>query len=164
MAKPFSSSSLLVLTVTSVWNSGPFSPPLVQTRCDQPSLLCLQQPPRICARRFIPNLFKSQAPQAPGGYPPTPLSGGYGASFPNQQSHGLYPQPGGAMPAGPGMGFPGQPGYPQAPSPNTPMAGFGGAPAPVPGYPKAPSPNPSMPGYGAGAMPIAPPVNVRILE
>uniref|UniRef100_A0A3P8UR58 Annexin n=1 Tax=Cynoglossus semilaevis TaxID=244447 RepID=A0A3P8UR58_CYNSE len=97
-------------------------------------------------------------PQA-GGYPQGPPTGGYGASFPNQQSHGLYPQPGGAMPAGPGMGFPGQPGYPQAPSPNTPMAGFGGAPAPVPGYPKAPSPNPSMPGYGAGAMPIAPPVN-----
>ncbi|XP_024916693.1 annexin A11a isoform X2 [Cynoglossus semilaevis] len=99
-------------------------------------------------------------PQA-GGYPQGPPTGRWGGG-----PTGGYPNvgfnagmPGGAMPAGPGMGFPGQPGYPQAPSPNTPMAGFGGAPAPVPGYPKAPSPNPSMPGYGAGAMPIAPPVN-----
>lgn len=65
----------------------------------------------------------------------------------------------------PAMGFPGQPGqtmpgYPQAPSPNPPMPGFGGAPAPMPGYPNAPSPNPSMPAYGGGgAMPAAPPIN-----
>ncbi|CAJ1067326.1 annexin A11a isoform X2 [Xyrichtys novacula] len=105
--------------------------------------------------------------QAPGGYPPAPQPSGYGAPLPNQQSFGLYPQPGGAMPQpqGPGMGYPGQPGqpmpgYPQAPSPNPPMAGYGGAPAPMPGYPKVPSPNPSMPAYGGGgAMPIAPAIN-----
>ncbi|GLD65112.1 annexin A11-like isoform X1 [Lates japonicus] len=111
---------------------------------------------------FTPN--PSMFAQAPGGYPPPPQPGGYGAPFPNQQSYGLYPQPGGTMPQGPGMSYPGQPGqpmpgYPRAPSPNPPMAGYGGAPAPVPGYPKAPSPNPSMPAYGGGAMPIAPPVN-----
>ncbi|XP_070771536.1 annexin A11a isoform X2 [Enoplosus armatus] len=105
--------------------------------------------------------------QAPGGYPPATQSRGYGAPFPNQQSYGLYPQPGGTMPQhqGPGMGYPGQPGqpmqgYPRAPSPNPPMAGYGGAPAPMPGYPKVPSPNPSMPAYGGGGgMPIAPQVN-----
>ncbi|XP_018552245.1 annexin A11a isoform X1 [Lates calcarifer] len=111
---------------------------------------------------FTPN--PSMFAQAPGGYPPPPQPGGYGAPFPNQQSYGLYPQPGGTMPQGPGMSYPGQPGqpmpgYPRAPSPNPPMAGYGGAPAPMPGYPNAPSPNPSMPAYGGGAMPIAPPVN-----
>uniref|UniRef100_UPI0037E84217 annexin A11a isoform X1 n=2 Tax=Semicossyphus pulcher TaxID=241346 RepID=UPI0037E84217 len=105
--------------------------------------------------------------QAPGGYPPAPQPSGYGAPLPNQQSYGLYPQPGGPMqqPQGPGMGYPGQPGqpmpgYPRAPSPNPPMAGYGAAPAPMPGYPKVPSPNPSMPAYGGGgAMPIAPAIN-----
>ncbi|XP_049455773.1 annexin A11a isoform X1 [Epinephelus fuscoguttatus] len=106
--------------------------------------------------------------QAPGGYPPATQPSGYGAPIPNQQSYGLYPQPGGSMPApqGPGMGYPGQPGqpmpgYPRAPSPNPPMPGYGGAQAPMPNYPKVPSPNPSMPAYGGGggAMPIAPPVN-----
>uniref|UniRef100_A0A3Q2R0T1 Annexin n=1 Tax=Fundulus heteroclitus TaxID=8078 RepID=A0A3Q2R0T1_FUNHE len=109
-------------------------------------------------------------PQLPtGGYPPAPHVGGNGALYPNLQSYGLYPQPGGTMPQQqyPAMGFPGQPGqtmpgYPQAPSPNPPMPGFGGAPAPMPGYPNAPSPNPSMPAYGGGgggAMPVAPAVN-----
>ncbi|XP_037638562.1 annexin A11a isoform X1 [Sebastes umbrosus] len=107
--------------------------------------------------------------QAPGGYPPAAQPSGYGAPMPNQQSYGLYPQPGGGMqhPQGPGMGYPGQPGqpmpgYPRAPSPNPPMPGYGGAPAPMPGYPKVPSPNPSMPAYGGGGgggMPIAPAVN-----
>ncbi|XP_047459479.1 annexin A11a isoform X1 [Mugil cephalus] len=102
--------------------------------------------------------------QAPGGFPPVPQPSGYGASFPNQQSYGLYPQPGGTMPQhqGPAMGYPGQPGqpmpgYPQAPSPNQPMPGYGGAPAPMPAYPKAPSPNPSY--GGGGAMPVAPQIN-----
>ncbi|XP_041865667.1 annexin A11a isoform X2 [Melanotaenia boesemani] len=115
-------------------------------------------------KSFTPNL--SMFIQAPGGYPPVPEAGGYGASSPNQQSYGMYPQPGGTMPQhqGPGMGYPGQPGqpmagYPGAPSPNPPMPGYGGAPAPMPGYPQGPSPNPSMPSYGGGAMPIAPPVN-----
>ncbi|XP_034407747.1 annexin A11a isoform X2 [Cyclopterus lumpus] len=93
--------------------------------------------------------------QASGGYPPAPQPSGYGAPFPNQQSYGLYPQPGGNMqqPQGPGMAYPGQPGQP--------MPGYGGAPAPMPGYPKVPSPNPSMPAYGGGGgtMPIAPAVN-----
>uniref|UniRef100_A0A8C7UHY0 Annexin n=1 Tax=Oncorhynchus mykiss TaxID=8022 RepID=A0A8C7UHY0_ONCMY len=98
----------------------------------------------------------------PGGYPQ------HSPQPPNQQPHGLYPQPGGQMPQtqGPGMGYPGQPmpGYPQAPSPNPSMPGYGGGPAPnqpMPGYPRAPSPNPSMPGYGGGAMPVAPAINVR---
>uniref|UniRef100_A0A3Q4B6Y6 Annexin n=1 Tax=Mola mola TaxID=94237 RepID=A0A3Q4B6Y6_MOLML len=72
---------------------------------------------------------------APGGYPPAPQPGGYGAPFPDQQSYGLYPQPGGmAHSQGPGMGYPGQQisGYPRAPSPNPPMAGYGGAPSPNP--------------------------------
>ncbi|XP_051935972.1 annexin A11-like isoform X1 [Hippocampus zosterae] len=101
---------------------------------------------------FLPN--PSMYAHAPGDYPP----GGYGAPFPNQQSYGLYPQPGGAMPQGPAMGYPGQPmpGYPRAPSPNP--TGYGAAPAPMPGYPKVPSPNPSMQAYGGGAMPMAPPV------
>uniref|UniRef100_A0A3Q1CST2 Annexin n=1 Tax=Amphiprion ocellaris TaxID=80972 RepID=A0A3Q1CST2_AMPOC len=119
---------------------------------------------------FTPN--PSMFAQAPGGYPPAPQQGGYGAPFPNQQSYGLYPQPGGTMPQqqAPAMGYPGQPGqpmpgYPRAPSPNPSMPGYGGAPAPMPGYPKVPSPNPSMPAYGGGgAMPIAPPVNVRNTE
>ncbi|XP_022057547.1 annexin A11a isoform X1 [Acanthochromis polyacanthus] len=114
---------------------------------------------------FTPN--PSMFAQAPGGYPPAPQPGGYGAPFPNQQSYGLYPQPGGTMPQQQpqAMGYPGQPGqpmpgYPRAPSPNPSMPGYGGAPAPMPGYPKVPSPNPSMPAYGGGgAMPIAPPVN-----
>ncbi|KAM3862524.1 annexin A11a [Diretmus argenteus] len=126
---------------------------------------------------FNPN--PSMFPQAPGGYPPAPQAGGYGAPSPNQQPYGLYPQPGGNMPQpqGQGMGYPGQPGqpmpgyprapspnpsmpgYPRAPSPNPSMPGYGGAPAPMPGYPKVPSPNPSMPGYGGGAMPIAPAIN-----
>ncbi|XP_035610493.1 annexin A11-like [Oncorhynchus keta] len=96
----------------------------------------------------------------PGGYPQ------HSPQAPNQQPHGLYPQPGGQMPQtqGPGMGYPGQPmpGYPQAPSPNPSMPGYGGGPAPnqpMPGYPRAPSPNPSMPGYGGGAMPVAPAIN-----
>lgn len=116
---------------------------------------------------FTPNPYN----QAPGGYPAAPQPGGYGASSPNQQPYGLYPQPGGQMPQpqGPGMGYPGQPGqpmpgYPRAPSPNPSMPGYGGGPAPnpsMPGYPRAPSPNPSMPGYGGGAMPVAPAINVR---
>ncbi|KAM9804109.1 annexin A5-like [Neosynchiropus ocellatus] len=105
--------------------------------------------------------YPNPSMQVPAGYPTPPHPSSYGAPSPNQQSYGLYPQPGGPMnPAqGPGMGFPGQPmpGYPQAPSPNAPMPGFGAAPAPT--YPKVPSPNPSMPGYGGGAMPIVPPVN-----
>ncbi|KAL6101937.1 anxa11 [Pungitius sinensis] len=93
--------------------------------------------------------------QASGGYPPAAQPSGLGAPSPNQQSYGLYPQPGGNMqpPQGPGMGYPGQPGQP--------MPAYGGA-APTPGYTKAPSPNPSMPAYGGGGggtMPIAPPVN-----
>ncbi|KAM8859742.1 annexin A4-like isoform 3-T7 [Spinachia spinachia] len=88
------------------------------------------------------------------GYNAGMASGGYSPATPcpNQQSYGLYPQPGGNMqPQGPGMGYPGQPGQP--------MPAYGGA-APMPGYPKAPSPNPSMPAYGGGGtMPIAPPVN-----
>ncbi|XP_019114283.2 annexin A11a isoform X2 [Larimichthys crocea] len=121
---------------------------------------------------FTPN--PSMYPQAPRGYPSGPQPIGYGASVPNQQSYGLYPQPGGTMPPNqaPGMGYPGQPGqpmqgYPRAPSPNPPMAGYGGAPAPnpsMPGYGGAPAPmpaypNPSMPAYGGGAMPIAPAIN-----
>lgn len=119
---------------------------------------------------FTPN--PSMLAQAPGGYPPAPQPGGYGAPFANQQSYGLYPQP-----QGPGMGYPGQPmpGYPRAPSPNPQMAGFGsapspnapmaggygGGPAPMQGYPQVPSPNPSMPAYGGGgAMPVAPAINV----
>ncbi|XP_059215522.1 annexin A11a isoform X1 [Centropristis striata] len=105
--------------------------------------------------------------QAPGGYPSAPQPSGYGAPFPNQQSYGMYPQPGGGMQQPQGMGYPGQPGqpmggYPRAPSPNPQMAGYGAAPGPMPGYPKVPSPNPSMPAYGGGgggSMPIAPPVN-----
>ncbi|XP_042357881.1 annexin A11a isoform X2 [Plectropomus leopardus] len=105
--------------------------------------------------------------QGPGGYPPATQPSGYGPPVPNQQSYGLYPQPGGSMQhsQGPGMGYPGQPGqpmpgYPRAPSPNPPMPGYGGAQAPMPTYPKVPSPNPSMPAYGGGgAMPIAPPIN-----
>lgn len=112
---------------------------------------------------FPPNA--SMSTQAPWGYPPAHQPGGYGAPSPNQQSYGMYPQPGGTMPQpqGSGMGYPGQPmpGYPQAPSPNPPMPGYGGAPAPMPGYPKVPSPNPPMPGYGGGAMPTVPPINVR---
>ncbi|XP_049592594.1 annexin A11 isoform X1 [Syngnathus scovelli] len=106
---------------------------------------------------FSPN--PSLYAQAPGGYPPVYLPGGYGAPFPNHQSYGLYSQPGGAMPQGPGMGYPGQPmpGYPRAPSPNP--TGYGAAPAPMPGYPKVPSPNPSAQAYGGGGMPMAPPVN-----
>uniref|UniRef100_A0A3B5QST2 Annexin n=1 Tax=Xiphophorus maculatus TaxID=8083 RepID=A0A3B5QST2_XIPMA len=95
-------------------------------------------------------------PPAPGGYPPAPHVGESSALYPNLQSCGLYPQPGGTMPQQqyPGMGYPGQPGqtmpgYPQAPSPNPPMPGYGGAP----------SPNPSMPAYGGGAMPVAPSSN-----
>uniref|UniRef100_A0A8C6UVR8 Annexin n=1 Tax=Neogobius melanostomus TaxID=47308 RepID=A0A8C6UVR8_9GOBI len=113
------------------------------------------------------------------GYPPAPYAGGYP---PNQQSCGLYPQPGAPQPQAPGMGYPagpGQPmsGYPGAPSPNqpmpgyggapaptpgyggapAPMPGYGGAPAPTPGYPKAPSPNP-IGGYGGGPMPVVPPI------
>uniref|UniRef100_A0A3Q0SHZ1 Annexin n=1 Tax=Amphilophus citrinellus TaxID=61819 RepID=A0A3Q0SHZ1_AMPCI len=102
--------------------------------------------------------------QVPGGYPPAPQAGGYGGPVPNQQSYGLYSQPGGTMPPnqGPAMGYPGQPGqpmpgYPGAPSPNPSMPGYGGAPGPMPGVP---SPNPSMPAYGGGgAMPISPPIN-----
>ncbi|XP_014883281.1 annexin A11a isoform X1 [Poecilia latipinna] len=111
---------------------------------------------------FTPN--SSMLPQVPGGYPPAlggyppaPHVGGSGALYPNLQSCGLYPQPGGTMPQQQyaGMGYPGQPeqtmpGYPQAPSPNPPMPGFGGAP----------SPNPSVPAYGGGgAMPVAPSSN-----
>ncbi|XP_053291688.1 annexin A11a isoform X1 [Pleuronectes platessa] len=109
------------------------------------------------------NHNSSMYTQAPGVYPSLPQSGGYGATLPNQQSYGMYPQPGGTMPQhqGPAMGYPGQPGqpmqgYPRAPSPNPSMPAYGGAPAPMPGYP---SPNPSMPAYGGGAMPIAPAVN-----
>lgn len=116
---------------------------------------------------FLPNT--SLYAQAPGAW-------ALGGLAPNQQSYGLYPQPGGHMPQphGQGMGYPGHPGhpgqpmpgYPRAPSPNPPMAGYGGAPAPMPAYPQVPSPNPSMPGYGGGVpggstMPIAPPINVN---
>ncbi|KAM4592043.1 annexin A11a isoform 1-T2 [Odontesthes bonariensis] len=113
---------------------------------------------------FTPN--PTMFAHAPGGYPSAPQAGGYGAPCPNQQSYGLYPQPGGPVPQhqGPAMGYPGQPGqpmggYPSAPSPNPPMPGYGGAPAPMPGYPNVPSSNPSMPAYGGGAMPVAPPIN-----
>ncbi|XP_029376876.1 annexin A11-like isoform X1 [Echeneis naucrates] len=111
---------------------------------------------------FIPN--PSMLSQVPGGYPSPPHPGGYGAPSPNQQSCGMYPQPGGTMHQNPGMSYPGQPaqpmpGYPGAPSPNAPMPGYGGAPSPMPAYPKVPSPNPTMPAYGGGAMPVAPPVN-----
>lgn len=103
--------------------------------------------------------------QAPGLYPAVPSPYGSGAPHPNQQSYGLYPQPGGPMPQtqGPAMGYPGQPmpGYPRAPSPNPPMAGYGAAPAPMPGYPNVPSQTPSMPAYGGSSMPIAPPINVN---
>uniref|UniRef100_A0A8D3DMD6 Annexin n=1 Tax=Scophthalmus maximus TaxID=52904 RepID=A0A8D3DMD6_SCOMX len=82
--------------------------------------------------------YPQAPPTAPGGYAHPPHSGGYGVPSPNQQSYGLYPQPGGAMPQphGPGMSYPGQPGqpmqgYPGAPSPNHPMPGYGGAPAPI---------------------------------
>lgn len=106
--------------------------------------------------------------QVPGGYPPDPQPGWYGGPIPNQQSYGLYPQPGGTMPPnqGPGMGYPGQPGQPMAgypggpggPSPNPSMPGYGGAPGPMPGMPSS---NPSMPAYGGGGgMPIAPSINV----
>ncbi|XP_076599114.1 annexin A11a isoform X1 [Chaetodon auriga] len=111
---------------------------------------------------FTPN--PSMYAQAPGAYPSPPQPSGYGAPFPNQQSYGLYPQPGGTMPPnqGPGMGYPGQPGqpmpgYPRAPSPNPPMAGYGGAPSPNPpmaGYGGAPSPNPPMAGYGGAPAPM----------
>uniref|UniRef100_A0A668VN41 Annexin n=1 Tax=Oreochromis aureus TaxID=47969 RepID=A0A668VN41_OREAU len=78
--------------------------------------------------------YPQAPPSVPGGYQPAPQPGGYGGPIPNQQSCGLYPQPGGTMPPqqnqGPAMGYPGQPGQP------------------MPGYPGAPSPNPSMPGYG----------------
>ncbi|XP_077438341.1 annexin A4-like isoform X1 [Vanacampus margaritifer] len=96
---------------------------------------------------FTPNPMYAHLP---GGYPPVYPPGGYGAPFPNQQSYGLYPQPGGGMPQGPGMGYPGQPmpGYPTSPNPT----GYGAAP----GYP---SPNPSTQAYGGGVMPMAPPVN-----
>ncbi|XP_061546172.1 annexin A11-like isoform X1 [Phycodurus eques] len=106
---------------------------------------------------FSPN--PSMYAHAPGGYLAFYPPGGYGVLIPNQQSYGLYPQPGGNMPQGPGMGYPGHPmpGYPRAPSPNP--TGYGAAPAPMPGYPKVPSPNPSTQAYGGGAMPIAPPVN-----
>uniref|UniRef100_A0A669DGR2 Annexin n=1 Tax=Oreochromis niloticus TaxID=8128 RepID=A0A669DGR2_ORENI len=89
---------------------------------------------------FPPNT--SMFAQVPGGYQPAPQPGGYGGPIPNQQSCGLYPQPGGTMPPqqnqGPAMGYPGQPGqpmpgYPGAPSPNPSMPGYGGAPAPMPG-------------------------------
>ncbi|XP_068183205.1 annexin A11a isoform X1 [Antennarius striatus] len=113
-----------------------------------------QIPAGIAGFTLNPSMYA----QAPGGYPPAPHPGGYGAPFPNQESYGLYPQPGGTMPQP--QGYPGQqmPGYPRAPSPNPPMPGFGGAPAPMPAYPKVPSPNPSMPAYGGGAMPVAPPI------
>uniref|UniRef100_A0A665WP86 Annexin n=1 Tax=Echeneis naucrates TaxID=173247 RepID=A0A665WP86_ECHNA len=80
---------------------------------------------------FIPN--PSMLSQVPGGYPSPPHPGGYGAPSPNQQSCGMYPQPGGTMHQNPGMSYPGQPaqpmpGYPGAPSPNAPMPGYGGAP------------------------------------
>uniref|UniRef100_A0A7N6B3L8 Annexin n=1 Tax=Anabas testudineus TaxID=64144 RepID=A0A7N6B3L8_ANATE len=94
-----------------------------------------------------------------GGFTPNPsmFLGGYGAPSTNQQSFGLYPQPGGTMPQpqGPGMGYPGQPGMPGQPGyPGAP------APAPMPGYSNVPTPNPSMPAYGGGgAMPVVPPVN-----
>ncbi|KAK6293802.1 hypothetical protein J4Q44_G00361280 [Coregonus suidteri] len=114
----------------------------------------------------------NQISAAMGGFNPNPAMftpGGYpqhAPQPPNQQPQCLYPQPGGQMPQtqGPGMGYPGQPmpGYPQAPSPNPSMPGYGGGPAPnqpMPGYPQAPSPNPSMPGYGGGAIPVAPAIN-----
>uniref|UniRef100_A0A7N8WLR5 Annexin n=1 Tax=Mastacembelus armatus TaxID=205130 RepID=A0A7N8WLR5_9TELE len=98
---------------------------------------------------FTPN--PSMFSQPSGGYPPAPQAGSYDAPSPNQQSYGLYPQPGGTMPQpqAPGMGYPGQPGqqmpgYPGAPSPNPPMPGYGGAP----------SPNPPMPGYGGAPSPM----------
>ncbi|XP_026795003.3 annexin A11a isoform X1 [Pangasianodon hypophthalmus] len=101
---------------------------------------------------FNPN--PSMFPQVPTGGP---------APYPNQQPFGLSPQPGGAMPQAPGMGYPGgpapgqpMPGYPQAPSPNPTMPGYPQAPSPnpsMPGYPQAPSANPSMPGYPQGPSP-----------
>lgn len=138
-------------------------PSSVQTLCS--ANLSKPQASQIPAAMgaFLPNT--SLYAQAPGAWAP-------GGLAPNQESYGLYPQPGGPMPQphGQGMGYPGQPtpGYPRAPSPNPPMAGYGGAPAPMPGYPQMPSQNPSMPAYGGGApggstMPIAPPVNVNDL-
>uniref|UniRef100_A0A665WQM5 Annexin n=1 Tax=Echeneis naucrates TaxID=173247 RepID=A0A665WQM5_ECHNA len=155
---------------------------LIPKRCGQLLLLCVKSFSRTCAHimafhfsisqahqipgmgAFIPN--PSMLSQVPGGYPSPPHPGGYGAPSPNQQSCGMYPQPGGTMHQNPGMSYPGQPaqpmpGYPGAPSPNAPMPGYGGAPSPMPAYPKVPSPNPTMPAYGGGAMPVAPPVNVR---
>lgn len=139
----------------------------------------------LCTNYAVPIFPKPQAGQVPAGMgaflPNTPLyaqaPGAWapGGLAPNQQSYGLYSQPGGPMAQthGQGMGYPGQPGqpmpgYPRAPSPNPPMAGYGGAPAPMPAYPQVPSPNPSMPGYGGGVpggstMPIAPPINVNDL-
>uniref|UniRef100_A0A3P9PNY6 Annexin n=1 Tax=Poecilia reticulata TaxID=8081 RepID=A0A3P9PNY6_POERE len=131
--------------------SYPGYPPPAGTYPPQPGFYPPQQPAGYPPQ---PGAYPPQAggypPQA-GGYPPQPgtyppQAGGYpaplptgnGALYPNLQSCGLYPQPGGTMPQQqyPGMGYPGQPGqtmpgYPQAPSPNPPMP--------------APSPNPSMP-------------------
>ncbi|XP_073690752.1 annexin A11a [Garra rufa] len=92
---------------------------------------------------FTPN--PSMFPQVPGGYP-GPQPGGPPAPSPNQ-SYGMYPQPGGGMPQGQGMGYPG------GPPPGQQMPGFPNAPAAnpsMPGYPNAPSPNPSVPAYGGG--------------
>uniref|UniRef100_A0A3Q2FXS2 Annexin n=1 Tax=Cyprinodon variegatus TaxID=28743 RepID=A0A3Q2FXS2_CYPVA len=123
-------------------------------------------PPQPGAYPPQPGAYPPQAgaypPLPTGGYPPAPHVGGNGSLYPNPQSYGLYPQPGGTMPQQ--QGYPGQPGqmmpgYPQAPSPNPPMPGFGGAPAPMPGYPNVPSQNPSMPAYGGGAMPVVPPIS-----
>uniref|UniRef100_A0A8C6VXW8 Annexin n=1 Tax=Nothobranchius furzeri TaxID=105023 RepID=A0A8C6VXW8_NOTFU len=133
-------------------------------------------PPAGGMGAYPPN--PSTYPQV-GGYPPAPQAGGYDAFCPNQESCGLYQQPGGGMPQQqwPGMGYPGQPGqpgqpmpgYPGAPSPNPPMPGYGGGPAPapapglgpgpMPGYPTDPSLNPPVPSFGGGAMPVNPVIN-----
>uniref|UniRef100_A0AAX7W0Z9 Annexin n=1 Tax=Astatotilapia calliptera TaxID=8154 RepID=A0AAX7W0Z9_ASTCA len=58
---------------------------------------------------FPPNT--SMFAQVPGGYQPAPQPGGFGGPIPNQQSCGLYPQPGGTMPPQQNQGPP-MPGYP----------------------------------------------------
>ncbi|XP_038148998.1 annexin A4-like isoform X2 [Cyprinodon tularosa] len=131
-------------------------------------------PPQPSAYPPQPGAYPPQPgaypPQA-GAYPPLPTgswgggpSGGYPSAAPGSYPNPGYNagMPGGTMPQQ--QGYPGQPGqmmpgYPQAPSPNPPMPGFGGAPAPMPGYPNVPSQNSSMPAYGGGAMPVVPPIS-----
>uniref|UniRef100_A0AAY4CI02 Annexin n=1 Tax=Denticeps clupeoides TaxID=299321 RepID=A0AAY4CI02_9TELE len=112
-------------------------------------------PPAAVFTFYVICFFVTQANQisaSMGGFNPSmfPQPGGYGAPSPNQQPYGMYPQPGGGMPQGPGMGYPApglnpsMPEYPKAPSPNPSM----------PAYPQGPSVNPSMPGFGG--VPVVP--------